>query len=315
MAKVKKREGSVAHPQEAMKIMFALNSITLLRPADTLNFLWLTLLTVITVIFRHKIDYAATLILLYCCLFLVQALLLLLRKKGRFMHWAYHLIFPTISILAIFDSLEYIVHAINPEDIDPLLIRLDYFVFGGHPTVMLEAIMHPLLTDALQIAYASYYLLPFSIGIVLLVQNREQEFDYALFMIMLCFYLSYAGYLLFPALGPRFTIMHLQTTDLQGFVLTAPIQELLNRLEGIKRDAFPSGHTGIALTVLFLSFKFEKKLFWIFLPFVAGLIFSTVYLRYHYVIDVLAGIALTALTLFFGGAYYGYWQKRIHSDR
>lgn len=295
--------------------IFALNVIALLRPADALNFLALTALTIITVIFSRKIGHASFLILLYCGMFLVQALLLLFRDRGRFMHWVYHLVFPTISILAIFDSLEYIVRSVNPQDIDHLLIKLDFLLFNGHPTVMLEKLMHPLLTDALQVAYSSYYLLPFTIGIVLLVQGREQDFDYALFMIMLCFYLSYAGYLLFPALGPRFTIMHLQTTDLQGFVLTAPIQELLNRLEGIKRDAFPSGHTGIALTVLFLSFKFEKKLFWIFLPFVAGLIFSTVYLRYHYVVDVLAGIALTALTLFFGGAYYGYWQKRIHSDR
>ncbi len=286
-----------------------------LRPADVLNFLSLTALTIISVIFSRKIDHAPVLILLYSGMFLVQALLLLFRDRGRFMHWVYHLVFPTISILAIFESLEYIVHAINPRDIDPLLIKMDFFLFGGHPTVMLERIMQPLLTDALQLAYSSYYLLPFTIGIVLLVQEREAEFDYALFMIMFCFYLSYAGYLLFPAIGPRFTMMHLQTTDLQGFVLTAPIQELLNHLEGIKRDAFPSGHTGIALTVLSLAFKFEKKLFWIFLPFVSALIFSTVYLRYHYVVDVLAGIILTALTLFLGGAYYGYWQERIRPDR
>ncbi len=291
------------------------NLLTLLRPADALNFLSLTLLTVITVTFSSRIDQAPLLILLYSGMFLVQALLLLFRHKGRFMHWAYHLIFPTISILAIFDSLEYIVHAINPQDIDPILIKIDHAIFGGHPTVMLEKIMQPLLTDALQLAYTSYYLLPFTLGIVLLAGQREQEFDYALFMIMLCFYLSYAGYLLFPAIGPRFTLAHLQNSELRGFVLTAPVQELLNRLEGIKRDAFPSGHTGIALTVLFLAFTFEKKLFWIFLPFVSALIFSTVYLRYHYVVDVLAGIALTALTLLCGGAYYGYWQKRVHPGR
>lgn len=292
-----------------------LKILSMIRPADGLNFLFLFLLIAITTVSGYKIPHAPQLILLYCGLFLAQALLLLFRDRGRFMHWAYHLIFPTISILAIFDSLEYIVHAVNPQDIDPLLIKLDFFLFGGHPTVMMEGIMHPLLTDALQVAYSSYYLLPFTIGIVLLAQKREPEFDYALFLIMLCFYLSYAGYLLFPAIGPRFTMVHLQTTDLQGFVLTAPIQELLNRLEGIKRDAFPSGHTGIALTCLFLAFKFEKKLFWIFLPFVSALIFSTVYLRYHYVVDVLAGIGLTALTLFFGGAYYGYWQKRVRPGR
>jgi membrane-associated phospholipid phosphatase len=41
----------------------------------------------------------------------------------------------------------------------------------------------------------------------------------------------------------------------------------------------------------------EKKLFASLIPVVTGLIISTVYLRYHYVIDVIAGIALTGLTI------------------
>ena len=285
-----------------------------LRPADALNFFFLLTLTVITFAFRRELDHAAYLVLLYSGLFLAQALLLLSRGKGSMFHWGYHLIFPTISILAIFDSFEHLVHSINPRDIDPLLIRLDYLLFGGHPTVMMEQIMTPLLTDLLQLTYASYYFLPITLGAVLLIKRDDAAFDHSLFLIMFCFYLSYAGYLLFPALGPRFTLNHLQQTDLRGLFFTGPVQELLNRLEGIKRDAFPSGHTGIALTVLILSRKYEKRLFRLFLPFVTALIFSTVYLRYHYVVDVLAGAVLTALTLLLGDAYYGYWQKRFRPD-
>ncbi len=285
-----------------------------LRPADALNFSFLMLLTVITVAFRSVVDDATFLVLLYAGLFLVQALLLLFRRNGGVFRWSYHLIFPTACILAIFDSLEHLVHAINPQDIDPLLIRLDYLLFKGHPTVMMEKIMTPLLTDLLQIAYSCYYFLPITLGMVLLMKRDDKAFDRSLFLIMLCFYLSYAGYLLFPALGPRFTMTHLQHTELRGLAVTGPVQEILNRLEGIKRDAFPSGHTGIALTVLVLSRKYERRLFRLFLPCVAALVFSTVYLRYHYVVDVLAGAALAAVTFLLGDAYYGYWQKRFRPD-
>jgi len=41
----------------------------------------------------------------------------------------------------------------------------------------------------------------------------------------------------------------------------------------------------------------EKILFAGLVPVVTGLIIATVYLRYHYVIDVIAGIALTGLTI------------------
>ena len=284
-----------------------------LRPADALNYFFLGALTVITALNGGRIENSGNLIILYSGLILSQAMLFLFRDRGRLMHWAYHLVFPTISILAIFDSLERIVHYINPRDIDPLLIKLDYMLFGGHPTVLMELIMTPLLTDLLQAAYTSYYFLPVTLGAVLLARRDEEAFDRSLFLIMFCFYLSYAGYLLFPALGPRFTMNHLQNVDLQGLVIAGPVQELLNRLEGIKRDAFPSGHTAIALTVIVLARRFDRRLFLLFFPFVFGLIFATVYLRYHYVVDVLAGIVLTALTFLLGDAYYGYRQKRVHS--
>jgi membrane-associated phospholipid phosphatase len=221
----------------------------------------------------------------------------------------YDLIFPILCVLVIFDSLEWLVHYVNPEDIDPILIRLDYLIFNNHPTIILERIMSPLLTDILQIAYSTYYFIPISFGGVLLLNNQREEFNRTLFLILFCFYLSYLGYILMPALGPRFTISHLQTTELQGLFIAEPLQKLLNKLEGIKRDAFPSGHTAVAVTVLYLAYRFKKRFFWILLPIVAALIFSTVYCRYHYVVDIIAGFGLTLLTIFLGEWYYEWWLK------
>jgi membrane-associated phospholipid phosphatase len=285
------------------------------RSADTLNYSFLIFLTAITVLFYRKINSAFLLVTLYSGLIFMQAVLQAVKNKSRFLRLTYDLIFPTISILVIFDSLEKIVHYINPQDIDVLLIKTDYMLFNGYPTVMLENIMSPFLTDILQIAYSSYYFLPVTLGIVLLVKKNNSSFDRALFLIMLCFYLSYVGYLLWPALGPRYSMNHLQNAELKGLFLAQPIQELLNRLEGVKRDAFPSGHTGIALTVLYLSYRFEKRLFMIFLPFVLGLIVSTVYLRYHYVVDVIAGVVLALITIVIGERLYDYSKKRLDTDR
>jgi membrane-associated phospholipid phosphatase len=166
-----------------------------------------------------------------------------------------------------------------------------------------------LLTDILQAAYSSYYFLPVALGIALKIRGDNKAFDQSLFLIMLCFYLSYIGYMLMPAIGPRFTMNHLQNRDLQGLFITGPVQEILNRLEGIKRDAFPSGHTAITLTVVYLAWRFEKRLFAVFLPVALALIVSTVYCRYHYVVDVIGGVALTLITIVLGEKYYGYQTK------
>jgi len=280
------------------------NAVARQRPADTVTLLFLAFLLFLTGIFYEFLPRGAFLAGLYSLLIVVQILLARYQGNSRLITISYDLIFPVICVLLIFDSLEWVVHYINPEDIDPLLIRLDYLIFGNHPTIVLERIMHPLLTDLLQIAYSTYYFIPMSFGIVLLSKRKKEEFDRSLFLILFCFYLSYIGYILFPAIGPRFTIDHLQTKELQGFLVAEPIQNLLNRLEGIKRDAFPSGHTAVAGMVLYCAYRYEKRIFWIYLPIVAALVFSTVYCRYHYVVDVVAGLVLTVLSAAVGEWYY-----------
>ncbi len=281
-----------------------------LRPADAATIIFVGLLLVITLVFNSAIPNRLLLILIYSALLIAQFMLLRIKDKSKFLRYTYDLIFPLISILVLFDSLGWIVHYINPVDVDPRLIKIDYMLFNGHPTVMLEKIMNPFLTDVLQLAYSTYYFLPITLGLALLKNNQREEFNRALFLILFCFYLSYIGYIIWPAIGPRFTLAHLQTQELQGFLIAEPIQNLLNKLEGVKRDAFPSGHTGIALTVLFLSYRFRRRLFWIFLPVVAALIFSTVYCRYHYVIDVIAGIGLAVVTVLLGERYYRWWENK-----
>lgn len=283
-----------------------------LRPADALTIVFVGMLLFITVIFNSSIPNRLLLIATYLAVLAGQFILIKVKDKNRFLRFTYDLIFPVVSVLVLFDSLGWIVHYINPVDIDPLLVRLDYMIFENHPTVMLESIMNPILTDILQTAYSTYYFLPVVLGVTLLRNNQRKEFDRSLFLILFCFYLSYLGYIIWPALGPRFALDHLQTQRLEGLLMAEPMQNLLNRLEGIKRDAFPSGHTGVALTVLYLAYRHKKTLFRIYLPVVILLLFSTVYCRYHYVVDVIAGVVLAVAAIFFGEIYYKWWEKRTN---
>lgn len=282
-----------------------------LLPVDSLTILFLLSLLSLSIAFRKDIPDIVLLVSVYSFLLAIQVLLILL--KDKLPHWVHDIIFPVIVIITVFDSLGWLVHYVNPIDIDPILIRLDYLLFGGNPTVMLEGITRPALTEVLQVSYATYYFIPFSLGIALKVKAMEKEFQRSLFLIILCFFLSYVGYILMPALGPRFSLRHLQTVELSGLFLTSPIQELLNRLEGIKRDAFPSGHTAVALLTLILSRRYVKGLFYVLMPIVILLLFSTVYCRYHYAVDVIAGAGLTVITIFVGEKLYEYYMRR-HSS-
>lgn len=273
-----------------------------LRPSEILTIIFTGILLMISIIYKNRIENGLPILVpIYSSIMVIQFL--------RFPPIGRDILLPFISVVFIFDSLGWIVHPINPVDIDPILLELDYLLTGTYPTVALQKIMNPLLTEIMQIAYTSYYFIPLALGIVLKIHKKESKFEEALFLILLCFYLSYLGYILFPALGPRFYIQDLHTVELKGLFLTEPIHTLLNRLEGIKRDAFPSGHTAIALLCLFIAKKTEKRLFWILLPVVMLLIPSTVYLRYHYIVDVIGGVVLTIIVMIAGPRIYNLLKK------
>jgi membrane-associated phospholipid phosphatase len=80
-------------------------------------------------------------------------------------------------------------------------------------------------------------------------------------------------------------------------------------LEHNKRDCMPSGHTQIVLIVLYLAHRYEKFLFYIFFPIICGLILSTVYLRYHYVIDLFVGATIAVGCMIIGPRLYRWWNR------
>ena len=284
---------------------------TYLNPIDRLTLSFIVLLTAVTLFNVSFISSWPQLICKYSLLALVILLLAALDKRtpGRRLFSFLHAFIPIISVAMIFNSLGDIIPFIRQQYYDDVLIRIDYMLFSTHPTVWMERFNSSLLTALLQVAYLSYYFMPIALGTSLFLMDKRVEFETAVFTIILCFYLSYIGYMLFPAVGPRFTLNYLQTTDLQAGPMTQWIQQSLNSLEHNKTDAFPSGHTAVALVSLFFAWKYRQRaLFRVLVPAVAALIVSTVYLRYHYVIDVIAGMLLALLTIFISP-----WMHRLFS--
>jgi membrane-associated phospholipid phosphatase len=284
---------------------------TSLNPSDRLTLSFIGVLAAVVLINYSLIPYWPWLIVKYSTLALVILLLTALdgRTSGRRLFRFLHAFVPIVSIIVIFNSLGDIIPFVRQRYYDDVLIRIDYLLFAAHPTVWVERFQNAQLTAVLQVAYISYYFMPIALGASLFLRDKRGEFETAVFTIILCFYLSYIGYMLYPAVGPRFTLAHLQTTDLQAGPMTLWIQRSLNSLEHNKTDAFPSGHTAVALVSLFLAWKYRQRaLFRVLVPAVSALIVSTVYLRYHYVIDVIAGMLLALMTIFISP-----WMHRLFS--
>lgn len=269
-------------------------------------------LILLTFVFQGQIPLWRSLLLNYGILLglLFVPIVSPVRKRmGRmgifFQHFS-----PILFVVFIYESLGNLIQYLQP-DIDSRLIQIDFFIFGVHPTLWMQRWIVPWLTDILSLAYLSYYFIPVVFVVVLYLKNRGMEFDQSIFILTFGYYISFIGYILFPAIGPRYAMDHLYSIPLEGSVITDFVRDTLNALEHNKRDCMPSGHTQMVLIVLFLAYRYEKVLFYILLPIVCALILSTVYLRYHYVIDLMVGTALAIGCAVIGPRLYQWWNLRI----
>lgn len=197
-------------------------------------------------------------------------------------------------------------------DRDAELIEWDQRLFGFQASVALQRIVSPPLTAWMEFAYAFHILnIPIVACFIYLRRSRERFREMMSGVLVVTFF-GLIGYLLVPAVGPMYTLRDQFTVPL-GHSL-----EFINRqiefmdFARIKRDVFPSLHTGISFVVWLYAWRNSKKLFGILSPLILSLWFSTVYLRYHYLVDVVAGLGLAPLCYWLSNALFRrYGEVRV----
>jgi len=303
------------------------SSIRQLRAVDILVIAFLHILSLISIIFIFP---SGTSILIVTVNLIVAYFIIVFARTGRLSpdkalgklyDW-----YPVPMIFFIFKEVHVVIQSLTSNDWDNILIGIDRAIFGCDPTVWLAKFSTPLITEILQISYASYYFIMLAVGIELYVKKENKKFSFAVFTIVYGFVLSYFGYLSFPAVGPRFTLHNFYDMNLTlpGLWLTNFIRDFINAGESItkdtvnaiaiaQRDVFPSGHTQMTLISIYFAHQYKLKSRLPIYIFGTLLVISTVYLRYHYVIDVVGGIIFTWLTLWSAPKLLQWWNsKRIN---
>ena len=219
--------------------------------------------------------------------------------------------YPLVLLPVLFNSLGPLIAALRGAPRDDLLIAADRALFGMDVTIWMEKFVSPLANDYFAIAYATYYFLAVTLGGLLWAFRRADARRF-IFTIVFAYHVSYAGYFLLPALGPRVTMAERQTVSVHDTLISSTIDDTLTALERTKYDVFPSGHAMIAVSVLLVAWRRFRRVFWYGLPVVTSLVISTIYGRYHYVVDVIAGVALAAAVVPVGDWIY---ERRLARGR
>lgn len=236
----------------------------------------------------------------------MAAVRILARSPAPFrLRMFFRAVFLYVAFPFAFMALGHVIEFVNPFRAESALMAIDRAMFlGSNPNAVMQNYLNPIAVEILQVVYALYYPL-FMLGFFFLYRRRYLEFMGYLTGIAFLFWFQFIGYALVPARSPyiiaglpEYTARIGLHTQVQGLWLTDLIRGSIHAVEGLKFDCFPSGHTAGAIYVMLSMFAFSRRAGLFVAPWALALVFSTVYLQYHYVIDLFAGAALGV------GAFY-----------
>ncbi len=299
-----------------------------LAAVDILSMVFLTALAVIALANLRIIPEWPTVVLTCGAVVVVLPLLAWLRTHLEF--WPVRLLHDwsfAIYLLGIYRAVLLVNGPLHGGRLyDDRLIAADRWLFGVDPTVWIARFAHPLVTEILQISYWSYYVIPLAVAAEFYILGREWRFRQWLFVCGFAFFVTYVGYLLVPAISPRFTIHDPGSAarELPGLWLTPYLRAMIDvggmapvgaspaeAMRLAPRGAFPSGHSLVTLLTVFWAWRHRLRVRAFVTVAGALLLVGTVYLRYHYVTDLIAGAVLALVCAAAAPAVHGWVSRRF----
>lgn len=192
---------------------------------------------------------------------------------------------------------KHLLPVVNPGSLDHKLFALDHLLFGFEPAVWADQFVTPTTTEWFAFFYFCYFFLLAAHIFPIVFGSRDQmllgEFMLGM-LIIVC--VGHTGYILVPGFGPFRAFPELFHHELPSGLWMDLVWSTV-RSNGAQKDIFPSLHTAGPCFIAMFSFRNRDRLpfryTWPLLGFFsANIIGATMFLRWHYVIDVLAGFTL-----------------------
>jgi membrane-associated phospholipid phosphatase len=247
------------------------------------------------------------------------------RAQRRVLTFLRHF-YPILLYTAFYREVGVLDAMFFPHFLDEQVILFEERLFGMQPSLLFMDRMPYLgISELFYAAYFSYYVMIGGTGIALFLRSRLQFFHYVS-IISVVFYCCYLTFIFLPVTGPRLLFQPIEGFHLPNHLLELgaqfPMPEHLKtgifyriiatiyRVVEPTGAAMPSSHVAIALCTVFFSFRYLPKIRYIHLIAVILLCLSTVYCRFHYAVDMIAGIGAAVILVPVANALYRRMEKR-----
>ena len=247
------------------------------------------------------------------------------RKPAPLLDFLRHF-YPVLLYTALFVETGSLNRMFCQKYLDPMVAQWEQALFGCQPSVLfMQKLPWLAVSELFYASYFSYYVMIAGVGIALFLRSRRQ-FSHYVSVVSFLFYVCYLIYIFLPVIGSR-VFFH----QVEGYVLPEATQQLaltdaypeavqagvffrlmrwVYRVFEAPGAALPSSHVAVALCTVFFSFRYLKRIRYLHLAVALLLCLSTVYCRYHYALDVLAGLVAAAALIPAGNWLYFKFSRR-----
>jgi len=266
----------------------------------------------------------------------VTAIVLAFRPEGSLYYLGYHALAASLVVLVVaahermggrlwtfcrywyvlfmcgaaFREMHYLIPQVHPfasHRFDRILADLDRRWFGDVDGFFLSWPVG--IYDLLHLCYWFYFISTLILGGALYARKEWDKLRQYLAVVLTGLFLSYLGYFLVPAVGPHHFLSP-RPPQLNGLLVGERLHAAILAAELTMPDAFPSGHALVSMIVIVMSWRLHRPTFRIVVGPSAGCVIATMALRYHYVVDVLASVAILPAAVCAGMAINRWWETR-----
>ena len=212
-----------------------------------------------------------------------------------------------LSVFSIYFLLKTNLNLVSNEYADLHIESIDQHLIGGNLSIWLSHVISPWKTDLASFFYLSFF--AYSVWALYFYGLRNKNKLLAISFVDFytsVYFIGFGLYFLIPTAGPYLAMSHAFNIPLERNGIS-DIEFSIIKAGSSHFDAFPSLHAAITCFLVFSGDAlFKPKHLFFSIPLLIGICWSTFYLRYHYLTDVICGfmIAFVGCYLFHKNVQY-----------
>ena len=198
---------------------------------------------------------------------------------------------PLLLFPFLYKEVELLAPALGDWRLTAAIPAWESALFAGQPSLYLsERLAFVPLSEYLHFCYLSYVIVIPSVAAYWYVSGRLAAFGELLLLLSIVLLGSYLFFILLPVDSPYYLSPRLGP-PLSGHFFFDLVHQISAR-GGARGGAFPSAHVSGAVVVSLVAWRHQRRLAYLLVPFTGSVMVATVYGRFHYTLDTLAGAAL-----------------------